>query len=225
MTRILDNYINDAYKEYFDYTKKKIVSIISDYRTFMEVSNRTNLIKSYLHHVEESLTYDPEDDYEDDNGIKLKNLRAAYNELVERLDKLKAVIDENVSLVQSYEKLSVFKDISENCLKTSFNEYECEMCFKEFSCSKHKGGRYRRKYLGEFSYYKDNVLYFTNGNECYYYNKPFTSRINMKCGNTESFEFVRKNDGCDYEFLYTSKVACNNFYVNYLLGRIKLLLK
>ncbi len=68
------------------------------------------------------------------------------------------------------------------------------------------------------------MLYFTNGNECYHYNKPFTSRIYMKCGNIESFEFFRKNNGCDYEFVYTTKVACNNFFVNEMINRIRLML-
>jgi hypothetical protein len=79
--------------------------------------------------------------------------------------------------------------------------------------------------IREFTHFKDNVLYFTNGNECHYYNKPFTSKIYMKCGFVESLDFLRKNNGCDYEFVYTTKVACNNFFVNEMIDRIRFMLK
>jgi hypothetical protein len=146
MKKILKGY--EDYKEYYDYTKKKINGIISDYKTYIDIHNKTNLIKSYLHKIEESLTYDPEEDYEDDNGIKLKHLREAYDRLINRLERVRESIDEGVALVQSYEKMSIFKDISENCLKVNFKDNECDMCFKGFVCDKNKGRGYRRKYLG-----------------------------------------------------------------------------
>jgi hypothetical protein len=68
---------------------------------------------------------------------------------------------------------------------------------------------------------KDNKLYFTEGGICAYYNKPITSVVNMECGFSESFVLSKKVNGCHYEFIYTTKMACNTHTLEKLKRTIK----
>jgi hypothetical protein len=99
----------------------------------------------------------------------------------------------------------------------------CVPDIKEINIEKNFLGR---DYLySDFSHMKENVLYFENGGNCFYYNKAFTARIYMECGNKENFVFKRKINSCDYEFIYTTKVACNAYKIENIKKRIKDMLK
>jgi hypothetical protein len=73
--------------------------------------------------------------------------------------------------------------------------------------------------------FEKNIMHFTNGSSCFYYNKKFSANVNIECGSTESITFKEKIDGCHYEFVYTTKLGCNSVKLNSIQDRINLFLK
>jgi len=66
---------------------------------------------------------------------------------------------------------------------------------------------------------KNNVFYYKNGVKCGVYNKFTFGKMTLECGEENQLTFIRKN-GCEYEFLYKTKLGCNTFYLENMKERI-----
>jgi hypothetical protein len=71
---------------------------------------------------------------------------------------------------------------------------------------------------------EDNVAYFQNGSKCGNYNKLKTARVHLICGSSEDVKFIKKINGCQYEFNYTTKMACNSVSIKLIIDKISLYL-
>jgi hypothetical protein len=105
------------------------------------------LLKNYLDKMEANLSEENQD-YTDDNDINLNSLIKSLDFVNTKIEENKEYIKENLSLMANYERLSIFKDISEICLKAQYKSYECEMCFKSFTCTSYKKNKHKSKNLG-----------------------------------------------------------------------------
>lgn len=144
---IVSGYKDELYQSFYDHHKNILNSVTSAYGDLKELLQKKYLLKSYLHKIELSLTEEDEE-YIDSNYVKIKSLRNAIDVINENIRINEQIINDQSSFVESLDKFSIFKDMSENCIKVKYKYYECEMCYKEFTCSGHKKSRYRQKKLG-----------------------------------------------------------------------------
>jgi hypothetical protein len=64
-----------------------------------------------------------------------------------------------------------------------------------------------------FERFEENVFFYKNGVTCGVYNRQTTAKLYIECSEENVLSFLRKT-GCEYEFLYKTKLACNSFYLN-----------
>lgn len=220
---IVSGFNEENYKTFFDYNKNLFDKLIKTYQELEDLSRKKFFLKSYLDLIEESLTEENEET-KDSNNIKLKDLRTALDNLQYKIHYNKRFLQDNEIMIDKYEKYSILRDLAQDCNKFNYKDYNCELCYDKFSCSGSQENKYKHKFLGYFSKMENNVLYFKQGSNCYYYNKPFTSKVIIECGSNESISFSKKINGCDYEFIYTTKMACNSMKINWIKNKIKLFL-
>jgi hypothetical protein len=72
--------------------------------------------------------------------------------------------------------------------------------------------------------FENNIMNFENGSKCFYYNKQFSAKVFIECGSTEELAFKEKINGCQYNFIYTTKLGCNSYKLNAVRERINLFL-
>lgn len=216
--------MEESYSFFFEYNRNLLTKITNTYNLLTQLYSQRHILRSYLHKIEMSLTEDKED-LIDDNQISLKNLRnslEAMNKLIREHEKF---LKENEMKIDTLEKFSLFRDVMEDCRKVKYRFYDCEICNYEIRCQGYKNNKNRSKFLGNFLKLENNVIHYQNGGNCYYYNKKYSAKIYLECGYTDKLEFKTKINACHYEFIYTTKIACNTVKLNQIRDRINLILK
>jgi hypothetical protein len=222
---VVNSFTEENYKNFFLYNKNLINKLMFAYNDQEELIEKKYLLKSYLHQIEISMTEENEN-YIDSNKIKLISLKKAIDILNERIKKNQDFLNENEHALITYEKSSIFKDIVEDCHKVKYKYFDCDMCFDKFSCTgTTPSGKYRQKNFGSFGRLENNIIQYKDGSRCFYYNKQFSAKIFIQCGTTETIAFKEKLNGCEYHFIYTTKMGCNSIAINQIKEKIKVYLK
>lgn len=240
---IVTNFCEETYKTFFDYNKHLILKIISTYQHLKDLLAKKFLLKSYLNKMELAMAEENEN-LVDEKGVALKELRGKIDQISEKISVFDKFLIDHESFINSYEVFSIFKDVNEDCLKVKYKDFDCEICSTSLQCNGYKrGNKYRQRFLGygininitklynlifffrNFVKFEDNILYFENGGNCFFYNKRFSAKVYIECGSSERIDFKEKINGCHYEFVYTTKIGCNSLKTKELQKRINLLLK
>jgi len=149
LKRIVMNYPEEQYLSYFEYNKNLIEKIISTFHDLNDLMEKRFLLKSYLSKIENSLTEENEN-YFDDEGVSYKDLKILVNNLNDRIQLYEDFLKSQETIFNGFQKFSIFRDLfNEEVHKVNYKYFECELLpYKSFRCSGYKGNKYRQKNLG-----------------------------------------------------------------------------
>lgn len=148
MKGIIAKFDQDKMNEYYKSTKRTLENLITTLHELKDLAGRKFLLRSYLNSMEGELT-EEDDNYIDKNNINIGKLKSAIAKLQEKIDKGEEYLKDNKHLFTLYEKLYLYRELSEDCFKCPYKFYECEVCFNgRFTCSGYKGDKYKHISLG-----------------------------------------------------------------------------
>ena len=223
---VIASYDEKNNKEYFNYNFNYINYIIELYHNQTKLLHQKNLIHSYIREIEINLENSTTNKIDSILNVSLIDLRNLEDILENKIKVNKEKLKE-VQVTSSYMiKYGLYYDLGEECIDVRYNDYKCNLCLKDFSCSgSNSQQKEKRHFFGKFSKFDGNVAYFENGHSCNNYDVSFSARIKFECGTRDSFVFVNKDNRCLYNFIYYTKIGCNNNKLNNLINKIKLILR
>jgi hypothetical protein len=209
---------------YFDENSELISSIISSYEKLKELREKYELIKNYAYYIQKSFNTSVKFDnlyYIDSYGIEFKLLVQTIDNLDNKIVHEENFLNENENFVYSFTKFSILKGIQDNCVKFEFSKFYCKLCDGRLSCSNPSKWSDQR-FFGEIYRIENGILIFTNGSSCKNYNKNYVSKVILECGEIEKIVFKERKNGCEYVFVYYTKIGCNGLALRNMQKRIKL---
>ena len=198
-----------TYTNYFENKSELITQIISSYENLKLLRKDFKLISDYLNFVES--TYDILDvqDFVDTNQIKTENIITTRDKLYEKILFEENFMKENRNAIDLMPKFSIYYEIEKECLNFSYDKYDCNLCTGKLVCKNQKNWN-DVLIFGNISEINRGELILSNGSKCKKYNKNYSSRIIVKCGNLEKMQFIDKVNECEYVFEYNSLKGCNH---------------
>ena len=223
---VIASYDEKNNKEYFNYNFNYINDIIKLYHNQTKLLYQKNLIHSYIREIEINLENSTINKIDTKLNVSLIDLRNLEDILENKIKVNKEKLKE-VQVTSSYMiKYGLYYDLGEECIDVRYNDYKCNLCLKDFSCSgTNSHQKDKHHFFGKFTKFENNVAYFENGHNCNNYDVSFSARVRFECGTRDSFVFINKDNRCLYNFIYYTKMGCNNNKINNLISKIKLILR
>ena len=120
----------------------------------------------------------------------------------------------------SYINYGIFKEFSDDCIETKYNEYTCELCLSKFTCrGETKEKKSKTNVFGSFKSFDGNTARFEGGSKCRNYNVNLSAEIKFECGFREEFKLVKKENKCMYKFIYYTMLGCNTYKMNEMFSK------
>ena len=227
LKQVVNSYKPEENEEYFGYHFKMINELKGIMQLQIKLKKKYHLINSYIRHVELRLNEDNynNENFIDGNDIKLTELRRIGLKIKEKIDINQKYLVENKYMLISYINYGIFKEFSDDCIETKYNEYICELCLSKFTCrGETKEKKSKTNVFGSFKSFDGNTARFEGGSKCRNYNVNLSAEIKFECGFREEFKLEKKENKCMYKFIYYTMLGCNTYKMNEMFNNINYIL-